>query len=396
MQKDNRLVFRYLTNRREHTSVTILHHMKYFAFILMMVSAYTGHGQIELLTDEFDNSNTLPANWLNIDTVEGWNADHLELHDINTTTPGALHMMPYSSSWYQNWRGTLIHKRVSGDFVLTTEVTALNRTSTGIPTSSYSLAGLMIRTPRDFNNGAGGWTTGGENYIFMACGRASSNTSQFEVKNTTNSNSQLIINSIPTTSDVQIRLARIDAAIIVLYRLPGESWVVHQRYPRTDFPAELQVGFVTYTDWSKVEDFDPIVHNSNILIPGFAPDPTPGESYNPDLIGRFDFARFDSVSVPPILAGVNLVTEASSSDLLSFLGYDSAPHCPDDEYVFDTIAPGQIIAVDAALNVTAVNIVATNAQAEYQALNSVTLSPNFEVQLGAEFTIPIYTGCGVP
>ena len=68
-----------------------------------------------------------------------------------------------------------------------------------------------------------------------------------------------------------------------LYQLPGQDWVVHRRYERDDLPDTLQVGLVTYSDWTKVNDFGHFFHNSNALEPGIQPDPTPGEPFNPEL-----------------------------------------------------------------------------------------------------------------
>jgi len=66
--------------------------------------------QIQLHNDEFSDSNTLSANWLNINEVEQWDAEHLELFDINTSTAESLHMMPWTSSWFQDYKGTLLFK----------------------------------------------------------------------------------------------------------------------------------------------------------------------------------------------------------------------------------------------------------------------------------------------
>ncbi len=361
--------------------------------------------QVQLLNDEFDNAATLSANWLNITDTEGWNAEHLETFDINTSSPGHLYMMPYTSSWYQNWRGTLIHKRIDQNFVFTTEVTATNRDGTDMPGSNYSLAGVMIRTPRNYPNGAlVDWTPGGENYIFLATGFAATNHPScqgcpgphFEVKSTTNSNSQLMVSSLPTASNVRIRMARIDDAIIVLYQLPGESWQVRQRYRRTDFPAEMEIGLVTYTDWNKVYTYvnNIFFHNSNVLNDDLDLDASNNEfiPFNPTLVGQFDFARFDDVAVPPELAGVDLVNAATDEALLSFLGYDTQAFCPENLHVDREIAAGQIASLSVGNYLTADNLINTGSDVYFSAGNSVELGAGFEVRAGAELTVEI-GGC---
>lgn len=362
--------------------------------------------QIQLLNDEFDNAATLHANWLNINDEEGWNAEHLEVHDVDNSTTGHLHMMPWSSSWYQDFRGTLIHKRVDQNFVVTSEVTVTNRAGTELPSSSYSLAGIMLRTPRNFSNGAAGWTAGGENYIFLATGFAANNHPtcsgcpgpHFEVKTTTErpfnppSQSNLEVSSIPTASNVQIRVARIDHAIIVLNRFPGGNWQVHQRYDRSDFPTELQVGFVTYTDWPKISTYAPnnfLYQNSNVINANAVNDPTAGTPLNPDLIGQFDYARFDEVVVPTTLMGVDLVSQASDAELLSFLGYDSEAYCPFDIHVDRTITVGQIAEMSVQNDLTADNLIQLNADVSYKAGHSLEFQDDFEVVLGAEFSAEI-------
>ncbi len=297
------------------------------SFLFAFICAYS---QIQLLNDEFDDASTL-TNWLNIDDVEGWNADHLEAHDINTSQAGKLMMMPYTSSWYQDYRGTILFKEITGDFIITTEATATNRSGTGFPSSAYSLAGLMIRTPRNITNGAADWTSGGENYVFLATGHAtgSSSLAHLEIKTTINGNSTLAVNQIPSASNVRIRFARIGGFVICLYQLPGGDWTVHRRFYRNDFPSTMQIGFVTYTDWNKVNSYAPIFQNSNVINSNLNPDPSsnPSLPFTPDLIGGFEFARFDDVNLPPDLIGVNLLSNAvTNQQLLSFLGFTSQPY----------------------------------------------------------------------
>ncbi|MBK8503772.1 MAG: hypothetical protein IPL46_17110 [Saprospiraceae bacterium] len=206
----------------------------------------------------------------------------------------------------------------------------------------------------------------------------------------------MAVSSIPTSENVQIRVARIGSAIIVLNRMPGGNWQVHRRYERLDFPAGLQVGFVTYTDWEKVSAYyqndHVFYHNSHVINDALTDDPTEGVPFNPDLIGTFDFARFDDVNVPGELAGVDLVTEASDNQLLSFLGYDSNPFCPQDFHVASDISTGQIVDAAAQNNLTASCLIQSQALVDFSAALSVELQEGFQVNVGAEFQAAV-VGC---
>lgn len=292
------------------------------------------NAQLSNLNDEFENSSTL-SNWQNTSFTEGWNVEHLEELNIDSTQAGRLVMMPYTTGWFEDRRAPLIYKEVTGDFIATTEVHVSNRAGNGIPSSYYSLAGPMIRTPRDFPNGpAIDWTPGNENYIFLSTGYGDENgpgqpgpPPHIEVKTTVNSNSTLHISQVNSQS-LTIRLARIANAIILLYQEPGGSWVVHRRFDRPDFPATVQAGMMSYTDWSKVSTFNPYYQNSNLLTAATAdPDSSsnPSLPYNPDLLAGFEYFRFDSVEVPVGLQGVDLVNTATDAELLSFLGFPSLP-----------------------------------------------------------------------
>lgn len=366
------------------------------AFVLFFSSLIL-HAQIQIHNDEFDNGATI-SNWININDAEQWNAEHLELMDIDTTKMGKLTMMPHTSSWYANYRGTLIHKLVSGNFTFTTNVTATNRAETGHPQSQYSLAGVMLRTPRHFPNGAlgdDGWSPGGENYVFLSVGRANANREQFEVKTTTNSNSVLEITNIPTTENVNIRISRIDSSIIILHQLPDSAWVVHRRYTRTDFPDTMQIGFVTYTDWQKVNTYQPLYHNSHVLTSDLDPDPSTDttRAFAPNLIGSFEFARFDSVDVPMALMNTDLAQDASDTQLLSFLGYETTIHCPDTLTVHTPIPESYISSLHAHTSISASNTVSQSGQLMLTADTSIVLLPNFEVEEQAVLEVLI-DGCG--
>ena len=99
---------------------------------------------IAKLSDEFDSEATA-TQWQRVEQVEGWNNNQLELFDINKVYKGYCAMMPFTSSWYQDYRGVLVFKPVKGDFAVTTSVRVTGRDGKSAPRSQFSLAGLMIR-----------------------------------------------------------------------------------------------------------------------------------------------------------------------------------------------------------------------------------------------------------
>jgi len=261
----------------------------------------------------------------------------------------------------------------------------------------------MIRAPRDYPNGAygiDGWTPDGENFVFLAAGFAATNHPScsgcpgphLEVKNTINGSSSLQVSSISTYENVNIRIARVEDAVLVLYQLTNQSWEVRERYDRSDFPNEVQIGFVTYTDWQKVSTYTPFFHNSNILNENLNPDPSSNQNlpFNPDLIGVFDFGRFDDPENP--FPGLDLVNDATDAELLSFLGFETETFCPTEILVTDTVNNGQIVELSTSDLITAENLLEENSIVTYSSTNSVELLVGFECLVGADFTINL-DGC---
>lgn len=264
------------------------------------------------LCDEFDNAATL-SQWQRLYAIEGWGANQLDLQDINTTRPGFMVMIPYTSTWYDDYRGELTFKVVSGDFVVTAEVEVSNRSDSGAPASEFSLAGIMLRQPRNITPAT--WQPGGENYVFLSLGAGNQpGTFQFEVKSTVSSNSQPIL--VPAgTSHAVIQWARIGPYFIALRQVNG-TWSVHRRYSRPDLASTLQAGMTVYTDYPTASSYSAFVQNSTVIDNG-----------NPDLIAAYDFFRFSRPKLPPALEGVDLTNPmlVSDSDLLSFLGDHANP-----------------------------------------------------------------------
>jgi len=249
-------------------------------------------------SDEFDQPNSL-ANWKHIDRTEGWKADQLERLTVDQ---GWLTMIPFTNTWYMDYRGALIYKEIEGDFVVTTKLRVTGRDGRSAPRSLYSLGGIMVRKPR--RDSAQNWQAGGENYVFLSLGTADRpGNFQFEVKTTERSNSNLE-KILADSGEAELQVARIGSNMIML-RKQGGNWVVHKRYSRPDMPATVQVGLTTYTDDPSASQVSAYEHNNSVIRRG-----------NPDLIANFDYVRFRRPKLP---AGVN-VGQASDAELLKFLG----------------------------------------------------------------------------
>ena len=365
-----------------------------FLFTLLSINLYS---QIQLLNDEFNDSRSL-VNWKNINIEEEWGIAQLEHYSINDTTAGKLVMIPRTASWFAGWRGPLLYKEVSGDFVFTTKVDAIGRDNF-IPEADFNLAGVMIRHVREYPNGAlgaSGWTLADNNYIFLSIGAAGGHSScpgcnppNFEVKSTVNGNSTLRVVEVDTTSTM-IRIARIDDVFIVLYRLEtDQTWVVHQRYDRGDFPDTAQVGLVTYTDWTKVSSYDPAVHNQT-QIEG---DECIGIPCDPDIIGEFEFARFDSLEVP-IGLGIDFTDEndVTNAELLSFLDYDSEPYCPTTIHLNTPIDSNIYQLVQASQSISISDTIHNNSIVRLSAPDSILMSGGFQTNSGVILELDL-TGC---
>ncbi|WP_309005038.1 hypothetical protein [Pelagicoccus sp. SDUM812005] len=247
---------------------------------------------LSTLSDEFEAASSL-SNWSRIFETEGWGADQMQSVDVGESRGGYLTMVPKTSSWYRDWRGILMYKRIAGDFVATMEVEPRNRALDGAPASSYSLAGIMARAPRDSIRQPSDWRANGENYIFLSLGTGNNpGHYQFEVKSTVNSASSLEIDAGAPRAIIQV--VRLGEVFLVLRKLEGGDWEVHRRYRRSDMPDTLQVGITAYTDWESVELMDPFEHNRSSI-----------DGHSPDLNAAIDYFRFKRPRVPAALAGVD-------------------------------------------------------------------------------------------
>jgi hypothetical protein len=260
------------------------------------------------LSDEFDDPSTL-ANWRRVYRDEQTRADQLQTFDIGRTRRGWMTLVPHTSTWYQDYRGVLVYKPVEGDFVVTTHVRATNRAGNGPPRSSFSLAGIMVRTPREITPQS--WEPGGENYIFLSLGAArEAGRFAFEVKTTQDSRSSLEI--LETAQpEALIQVARLGSDFVLLRKVGDGPWSVHRRYRRPDMPARLQVGFTVYTDYNSASRVPPLQQNTQVIRGG-----------TPDLRASFDYLRFRRPEIPADLQGRQFSDSQTvpDRDLLRFLG----------------------------------------------------------------------------
>lgn len=266
-------------------------------------------GDLTALSDTFSGA-TL-SGWSRIYVEEAWGFDQLESLDVGQTRADWLTLVPYTSSWFEDYRGVLVFKPVDGDFVVTTRVNNTARSGVGAPLQQYSLGGIMVRAPRPGVTPAT-WQPGGENYLFLSLGAADIPGSfQTEVKTTVDSVSTIEINQA-AGPEARIRWARIGSALIALIREENTPWRVHRRYQRADLPQTLQVGLTVYTDWAVAGSVTPQVQNTTLL------------TGNPDLRAQFDFVTYERPQVPASLNGLDLTDpgQVPDSALLAFLGHD--------------------------------------------------------------------------
>lgn len=298
---------------------------------------------IAWMGDEFEAPASL-NDFQRIWRTEHWPFDQLQSLDVGLSQPGHLSMEPFASGWWQDYRAELTYKEISGDLIATTLVFPRNRTGSGAPGSSnggaieteYSLAGLMLRAPRrDVEASNANWARGREAFVFLSMGAADQPGSfQFEDKTTraalageTHSISvRLITNAPPGTTAAYLRLVRVGPHILLLMRpFDGSqtgSWQVLRRFRRDDFPSQLQLGFVAYTDWATMRDCSYEHHNLHLLAQSCTQPP---QAADPDLRASFEFLRLARPILPASLTGADLSNPTAVSDAQILGAFGFAP-----------------------------------------------------------------------
>lgn len=203
-----------------------------------------------------------------------------------------LVVVPGSGGWFEDMVGGHMYRPITGNFLVTTRV-RVSGTQSALPRTSFSLAGLLIRAPREFN--VGNWTPGKENWLFFSVGTAAdveqlpeklavTGRPQCEIKSTVQSKSTLKISEAPSAY-VNLRIVRDGSIFTMLFRpvASGAEWKVLDQFLRPDLPETLHVGITAYSDWDSAAAVYPDYERLNRVGP-----PTS----NADLRAEFEFIRF--------------------------------------------------------------------------------------------------------
>jgi len=212
--------------------------------LIVCFGATAAHADdLQALSTGFDNAGALEG-WSE-HLPEGFTRKWLEPH----IDDGRLVLQPVSSGWFEdNQAGHLFHQ-ITGDFIATTRIEVVG-TNAALPQTSFSLAGLFIRAPREVS--AASWTPGQENWLFFSVGTAApAGEPHYELKTTTNSLSTLQILSAQT-GPVDLRIARHGEIFTLLARPEGQQWAVVEQIIRPDLPLVLNVGLTAYADYDSV------------------------------------------------------------------------------------------------------------------------------------------------
>lgn len=258
---------------------------------------------INSLSDEFDGAQSL-RRWTSHGTAEGWTE---MIRAVAVDGGGVLRLEPTVSGWYADFRGPFLYQEVTGDFVVTTRVRARG-TGGALPSTTWSLAGLMVREPRAMT--AATWAPRAENWLFVTTGIAG-RAGQPVVETKTTVNGRSALNLHPAHAGwVELRIVRARADFLVFVRPEGAAeWTLQERFHRPDLPATVQVGVNAYSGWDLVPELwnDAATFNRTVITDR----PT-------DLVAEFDYVRFDRPSVPDALRGVRLSDyRVPAADLLA-------------------------------------------------------------------------------
>lgn len=168
-----------------------------------------------------------------------WSPMNLELVDAEVTE-GQLVLIPNQFSvWFHADQGPAYLQEATGDFHVTTAVTARSASRPSDPVGTYfQFAGIMVRDPTSD-------TDSPEDYVFSVVGFRGDYLSH-ETKNTVNDLS--MVDGPPWPSgDAELRICRVGTSIRLFIREIGaDVWTPAIEYERADFPETLQVGPIAY------------------------------------------------------------------------------------------------------------------------------------------------------
>lgn len=241
----------------------------------MSTMSATAQPGIDRLSDEFNDTAALQQ-WSFFHAAEGY-PNKIKSIGVNQ---GKLELQPKASGWYADYQAPFLFKTITGNFDVRAKV-KVSGANAALPTVDWSLAGLMVRQPKQTNRET--WRPRQENWLFITTGVAEqTDLPVFEVKSTNNSLSNLKLRP-GKTGWVELRIVRVEAAFILLARHEGEAWQILERFYRPVMMGPLQVGVNAYSSWNAVPQevrSDPKVFNETVLdIPS-------------DLLLQVDYIRF--------------------------------------------------------------------------------------------------------
>jgi len=258
---------------------------KIFTFFTMM-AALAANAQpamvatqattLDTYSDDFNNTTSL-SNWQQFHTVENY-PDKIRSMTVEN---GILSLQPYASGWYADYQAPFLFKTIAGDFDVRAKV-KVSGTNGDLPSSEWSLAGLMVRQAK--RSTSENWQPRHENWLFITTGIAEpKGVPMFEVKTTNNSMSNLKLR--PARKGwVELRVVRVQASFIMMYRYEGEPWTILERFYRPLMPPQVQVGLNAYSGWNQLPmdvSRDPQKHNATLL-----------KDIPTDLLFQVDYVHF--------------------------------------------------------------------------------------------------------
>ncbi|MBP2831276.1 DUF1349 domain-containing protein [Aquimarina sp. U1-2] len=221
--------------------------MKYYFLAFIVMTAFSIQAQ-EKFVSGFNSDKNL-KDWSQL-TIEGWKSKIRTLKVEN----GKLIYEPTSSGWFEDNYAGFLYREFQGNFELTTKV-KVEGTNSKLPKTSFSLAGLFVRAPREVNSK--NWKPKGENWMFFSIGSATEpEKPQFEIKSTYSSQSTLKI--YPAKAEwVELKIVRVSEIFTLLHKFEGEEWKILDQFIRPDLPETLQLGITAYSDWPSVSEIYP-------------------------------------------------------------------------------------------------------------------------------------------
>jgi hypothetical protein len=273
---------------------------------------------IDSLNDEFSVTGLNQWTWFH--QAENF-PDKVRISEVKD---GLLHLQTYASGWYADWQAPFLYKTVTGNFDVRMRIKVSGLTAS-LPQTEWSLAGLMVRQPKKTTSE--NWEPRQENWLFLTTGVAEPLSSPvFEAKTTGNSISNLKLRP-GKEGWVELRMVRLQASFILLYRYDNEAWTVLERFYRPLLPATLQVGLNAYSGYKGVPQ--------NIAGTPKSFNETVVKEAPADMLVQVDYVRFARPKVDmeklgiflkndfkaPYYTPFNLLTDYSLSneDLLKLL-----------------------------------------------------------------------------